>query len=298
MNATAAAAAKLNWDLRVLGRRADGFHELRSWFLPLDWSDELRVAAAAAGAPRLALEGPAAAGTPVGADNLVLRAEDAWRAAFPTRAARLPPLRWSLSKRIPAGAGLGGGSADAAAALALLEGWAGARDADAARLAALAERIGSDLPFFLSHRGGAELRGGRGELLLARAAAPASFVVLAQPPFPLPTAEVYAALGAAPWTGGAASACAALPGAEPGPNGLALAAERLQPELAGWRAAAAAAGVALTMTGSGSAHFAAFAVRAEAEAACARLERVLGAARCVGVLAGPALRTRMEGETP
>ena len=69
---------KVNWTLEVLGRRADGFHELRSWFLWLDGGDRLSWQE---GPTQLAVTGPDAAGVPADGSNLVLRADQAWREA-------------------------------------------------------------------------------------------------------------------------------------------------------------------------------------------------------------------------
>jgi 4-diphosphocytidyl-2-C-methyl-D-erythritol kinase len=285
--------AKINWDLRVLGRRADGFHELRSWFVPLALCDALRAEPAPDGASSLHLSGPDAVGVPSDASNLVLRAERAWREAFPARSARVAPLRWTLAKRIPHGAGLGGGSANAAGALALLERFAGAEGAAPERLHAVAAALGSDVPFFLMHEGGAEWRGGRGELLLARAPFPTRRVVIAMPPFRLATPAVYAALGAPTWSGDAPPPPAA-PSATPGPNELAAAARRVAPQLDAWTAEVFGT-LPHTMCGSGSAHFCVPASAVERrgwlEGAphrhCATLIET-------ATLPGPALRIRME----
>src|SRR5207247_1589324 len=108
--------AKLNLALAVVARREDGWHDIDSVLAPIDWHDligvELRAAPAVA--VRLRLSGPAAAGVPAGEDNLAVRAAHALAAAART------PLDVSvwLDKRVPHGAGLGGGSADAAAVLA------------------------------------------------------------------------------------------------------------------------------------------------------------------------------------
>ncbi len=186
--------AKINWDLRVLGRRPDGLHELRSWFLAVEGGDRLAWRPGASG---LQVTGPAAAGVPADEGNLVLRAEAAWRQA----GGRAPAGGWFLHKEIPAGSGLGGGSGDAAAALRLLQAAAGA-PLDGEVLRAVARTLGADLLFFLEGRD-AELRGGTGDTVLARAEPPAGEVLLALPPFAVPTAPVYARSGAAPWRPGA-----------------------------------------------------------------------------------------------
>lgn len=284
--------AKLNWDLRVLGRRADGYHELRSWFAGLSWCDVLYAETASAAVSALAVAGDEADGVPSDARNLVLRAERAWREAFPTRARRVAPLRWTLDKRIPHGAGLGGGSSNAAGALALLERFAGPEDAEPARLRAVAAALGSDVCFFLEHEGGAEWRGGRGERRLAQAPIPSRRVLVALPEFRLATASVYAALRAPAWSG-VEPPIPAAPAPEPGPNQLEAAAWSAAPALAGW-AAAVFGELPCLLCGSGSAYFSAPA-ETEYQAwwagqpwrRCARMIQT-------ELLAGPALRIRME----
>lgn len=299
--------AKLNWDLRVLGRRADGYHELRSWFVALGWWDELTAAPeAGAAASSLAVRGPAASGVPADAENLVLRAEAAWRAAFPERARALPALRWRLQKEIPHAAGLGGGSANAAGALVLLERMAAAAEkvavpdgageslAPRATLAEIARGLGSDVAFFLEHAGLAELRGGRGEILLARAPLPAPWFVVAVPDCAVSTAAVYAALGAAAWTATPhVEPDAPVPPALPGPNELAAAAAQVQPALISFSDALREHGPFL-MTGSGSAFFAPCADAAAAQRLAARIAPLCRLARPLPALDYPALSSRSE----
>jgi len=284
--------AKLNWDLRVLGRRPDGFHELRSWFLAVDWHDRLRAGPQRDGEAALMISGPEAAGVPHDRTNLVLRAERAWRETFPDRAARIPPLRWVLHKEISHGAGLGGGSGNAAGVLALLERFAGEDGANPTRLYALAVALGSDLPFFLEYAGGMELRGGRGEVRIASAPVPAPWLLIAVPRERLATAAVYAAAAAPPFVADPGPSTMS-PGVQPGPNELAAAAQRVEPGLGAWRAAVAEF-VPMTMSGSGSAHFAAFAQEAMAWSAAGALAPLCQRVRLTKACQGPALRIRME----
>ena len=104
---------KVNWSLEVLGRRPDGFHELRSWFLGLDGGDLLSWSP---GPSRVQVDGPDSARVPSGPSNLVLQADQAWRASGGEAAT----LLWRIGKFLPAGSGLGAGSADAAAVLHVL----------------------------------------------------------------------------------------------------------------------------------------------------------------------------------
>ena len=143
--------AKLNLLLAVTGRRPDGFHDLVSLVAPLAWGDTLRIEAAAK--LSLACDDPA---VPVDDTNLVLKAAAAFRAATGWSGG----ARFTLTKRIPHGAGLGGGSSDAATALVLLNALAGTALTPAA-LAPVAAAVGSDCALFLS--GGPVVIRGRGE---------------------------------------------------------------------------------------------------------------------------------------
>ncbi|HEY0270620.1 MAG TPA: 4-(cytidine 5'-diphospho)-2-C-methyl-D-erythritol kinase, partial [Sphingomonas sp.] len=150
------AYAKINLALHVRRRRADGYHDIETLFAFC--ADGDRLSAAPAGDLRLEIEGPFAAGLSAGADNLVLRAAEALReAAGVTAGARLV-----LDKRLPVASGIGGGSADAAAALRLL-----ARlwrvDLPDADMHAIAAALGADVPACLVSRA---CRGdGRGDAL-------------------------------------------------------------------------------------------------------------------------------------
>jgi 4-diphosphocytidyl-2-C-methyl-D-erythritol kinase len=242
------ARAKVNLGLEVLGRRADGYHELRSLMWAIELADrvtierthaDIALACAAADVP----------GTP---DNL------AWKAAELVRqAARAPGgVRIGIEKRIPVAAGLGGGSADAAAVLAgvgRLPGWQlGAR-----RLSALAVGIGMDVPFFLGQS--PVLARGRGEELRRVSGGANLSLVLANPGFPLATRDVYARLEPADYGDGTrvdALAAALRRGVEAiaatVTNGLERAAGRLWPGLGEVKAALLEAGcLAALMSGSG-----------------------------------------------
>ena len=185
---TVAAPAKLNLYLEVLGRRADGFHELETVFQTIELADTVTVELAPGGAG-ITLRGDAP-GLPLDAGNL------AWRAAAAFVAGRehaAGAVHLTLAKAIPHGAGLGGGSSDAGAVLRalarLLPGWY-----SAAELAALAAGIGSDVPFFLV--GGTAWAGGRGEILDPLPDLPALPLTVLMPPAMLPTPAVFAALTA------------------------------------------------------------------------------------------------------
>jgi 4-diphosphocytidyl-2-C-methyl-D-erythritol kinase len=185
-----AAQAKLNLSLAITGRRADGFHELVSLVAPIALADKLSLDV---GRPLgLTCDDPA---LPVDGTNLVLKAA----AAYARRRPAAPTGHFHLTKRVPHGAGLGGGSADAAAALRLLDRASGAPLGPEV-LEALAAEVGSDCPFFV--RGQAAVMRGRGERLeilpaAARAALAGRKVVLAKPPFGVPTPEAYGLLAKA-----------------------------------------------------------------------------------------------------
>ena len=179
----ALAPAKINLTLEVLRRRDDGYHEIRSVLQTIDLRDELLFEEA--GALTLTAEGPHTASE----DDLVIRAARLLGSA----AARAPGAAIHLRKRIPVGAGLGGGSSDAAAALsALNEMWDLRLGGE--RLAALAAEIGSDVSFFLT--GGTALAEGRGERVTPLANLPATWMVLLIPPISMPdkTRRMYGAL--------------------------------------------------------------------------------------------------------
>lgn len=178
------ARAKVNLWLNVVGRRADGFHLLDSLVAFTDLADELEVAPSSTlslevvGSQARALEGDA--------DNLVLKAARllAGRAGVAPRAA----LR--LTKRIPVAAGLGGGSADAAAALlALVDLWRVAMPQE--ELFDLAANLGADVPMCLAGR--PALATGIGERLAPVPGLPACAILLVNPGVALPTPAVFGA---------------------------------------------------------------------------------------------------------
>jgi 4-diphosphocytidyl-2-C-methyl-D-erythritol kinase len=139
------AYAKINWSLRITGRRGDGFHDLETLFQQISLHDTLTIERA--DRFTVTCDDPS---IPTDDSNLVLRA---------ARAVDAPPVAIHIEKRIPAGGGLGGGSADAAATLTALAAMFGID----APLADLALSIGSDVPFFLE--GGTAYATGRGEVL-------------------------------------------------------------------------------------------------------------------------------------
>ncbi len=178
------ARAKINLTLRVLGRRADGYHELESLVGFTDLADKLDLEPGPETA--LAISGPFAEACGRTADNLVLKAV----ATLSARVSGLKAGRFLLDKQLPVAAGIGGGSADAAAALRLLARLNGIASDDP-RLESAALAVGADVPVCLKSR--ACIMRGVGELLsgpLAIATLPA---VLVNPNVPVSTRDVFAA---------------------------------------------------------------------------------------------------------
>jgi 4-diphosphocytidyl-2-C-methyl-D-erythritol kinase len=183
------AAAKINWTLEVLGRRGDGYHEVRTVMQTIDLCDELELEPGEG--LELEVDGPHEATE----DDLVLRA------AALLEEGRGRGAQMRLTKRIPVAAGLGGGSSDAAAALRGLNHVRGLGH-DTQQLAALASQIGSDVAFFLA--GGTALAEGRGERVTPLPDAAQTWLVLLVPPLHLAekTRRMYEALTPADFTDG------------------------------------------------------------------------------------------------
>jgi 4-diphosphocytidyl-2-C-methyl-D-erythritol kinase len=177
------AAAKINLFLHVGGRRADGFHALQSLAVFTGLGDALRFAPAQA--LTLALDGPFAAGLSDESDNLILRAA---RALKPGGGAAI-----ALTKILPVASGIGGGSADAAAALrGLARVWN--LNPDRAALTRLAAQIGSDVPVCIASA--PAWMEGRGEIVTVLDAMPRLSLLLVNPGVAVPTKAVFGALAA------------------------------------------------------------------------------------------------------
>jgi 4-diphosphocytidyl-2-C-methyl-D-erythritol kinase len=180
---TAKAFAKINLTLHVLGRRADGYHDLRTVFQSLALHDTLRLRASR-GPFAVSANDPAC---PSDASNLVWRAGDElWAAAGRNG----PPsgVTVRIVKRIPMQAGLGGGSSDAAAAIRALAAWwriALPRE----RLRDIASALGADVPYFLE--GGTMLGVERGDVLSPLIDAPKAWALIVVPSFGVRTADAY-----------------------------------------------------------------------------------------------------------
>lgn len=265
------AFAKVNLDLRVVGTRTDGYHELRTVFQTIALHDTIEVEAID-GPLRLTCDAP---GVPLDAGNLVWRAARSLWAAI-DRPGEPHGVAIRIAKTIPLQSGLGGGSADAAAGLlALARLWGGVPPEVVREVAA---GLGADVPFFLT--GGTALGLGRGEEIYPLVDMPAHAVVLVTPPFGVSTVEAYRwydedrAAGLkepprelqrlpVPWPSRAAQMI----------NDLEPPVVRRHPEIGWLRTLLREAGaVASAMSGSGSAVFGLFAQRA----AAARAARALG----------------------
>jgi 4-diphosphocytidyl-2-C-methyl-D-erythritol kinase len=173
------ALAKINLDLRVLGKRPDGFHELRTVFQTIDLADTLEIAYTPARKTTISLVDELHI-----ANNLVERAARALMVAMRVTG----QVEMRLTKRIPMGAGLGGGSSDAAAVLLALPVLIG-RHVDLPKLIAIGEQLGSDVPFFLL--GGTAVGIGRGSELFPLPDTPPRQGLLVAPGIHVNTAQAY-----------------------------------------------------------------------------------------------------------
>jgi len=295
---TLQAPAKLNLSLAVLARRPDGYHEIESLMVPVTLHDTLMIRPRADSGVlvsvrfggRLAQAAALARDVPMDDSNLVVRAAR----LLAGEAGEARGLEIDLVKEIPSGAGLGGGSSDAAAALVgAARAWG--IDWPRPRLADLAARLGSDVPFFLER--GPAIASGRGEVLEPVTGLPPLFAVIGCPAAGLSTAAVYrgcrpdaagrgqaARLAAALATGDLSAAFALQHNAlEPPARALSSDVGRLLEALG------EAGAVRPLLTGSGSACFTLARTEPEARGIAARLEAAgWPGAFAVGVISAPA----------
>ena len=174
---TLRAYAKINWFLKILGRRDDGFHEIESLIQKVSLHDVLKISPS----DELSLK---ADGGISEKENLVYKAASLLKSTYSVKAG----AHMDLHKNIPVGAGLGGGSSDAAAALmGLNQLWS--LDLSPESLSGIAATIGSDVPFFLY--GPASFVYGRGEELVPCRAIKKLYILLVKPPFEISTAWAY-----------------------------------------------------------------------------------------------------------
>lgn len=264
MNARTEAPAKLNRFLAVLGRRADGFHELELVTTVLEGVPDLTDTLEGEPSARqdLEIDGPEASGLAADASNLVLRA---W-SLLEREAGRQLPARLRLTKRIPHGAGLGGGSSDAAAALRLGDRLFGLGLTEG-RLLELAAALGSDVPLFLL--GGTVLGLGRGERVFPLRPLPLEPILLVHPGLHVATASVYQALRQVGLPFPAQLGALAAGEAPPWRNDLTGAAVFVCPPLAAVRGALLDSGGEALLCGSGACWAARYPDRAARDAAAA-----------------------------
>ena len=249
------AFAKLNLVLRVVGRREDGYHSLQSLFCAVDLADEIILEAIPRGVELLA---PPDLGPPQ--QNL------AYRAAQALLGSAGPGVRIHLRKRIPVGAGLGGGSSDAAAVLAGLN-FLFELGETVDELRELGAKLGADVPFFLG-KSPAWVEGIGDRISPAEVPIPEAFLLVV-PPFRCPTALVYKIFDELmlPF-----SVPGPIPRVPPFPNDLWPAATSLHPELLQLRRALEdIPSLGVGMSGSGPTLFLAFSSAEEAEAAQQRI---------------------------
>jgi 4-diphosphocytidyl-2-C-methyl-D-erythritol kinase len=186
--------AKLNLFLAITGQRPDGYHNLLSLMVPLPWGDRISIVPDDS-RTSLSITGPFAKGVPTDANNLILKAINKFRSK-----ADIGHFKIHLEKNIPHGAGLGGGSSNAACTLlALNEQTNQCLSAD--NLFSMAAQLGSDVPFFL--RKEAQIIRGRGENTepidpVFESALQEWHFAIMRPPFAIETAEAYSAMRANP----------------------------------------------------------------------------------------------------
>ncbi|ADH85305.1 4-(cytidine 5'-diphospho)-2-C-methyl-D-erythritol kinase [Desulfurivibrio alkaliphilus] len=260
------APAKINYYLRILGKRPDGYHELDSLMIKLELADDLVLRRRSTAGIEVRCPGKE---VPTGPANLVYQAA----AAFFAHCRLDPALEITLTKRIPVAAGLGGGSSDAAAVLRGLDQLYGT-GLGLEQLQALARPLGADVPFFVQPEPAARARGIGEQLTPVPVPAGVNWIVLVNPGFGVSTKWVYDNFpltkqsDPANFTG--SSAAEALPPH----NDLEAVTLAGYPELATIRRQLLAAGAsAALMSGSGPTMFAVFAEEPAARACAAGMAR-------------------------
>jgi 4-diphosphocytidyl-2-C-methyl-D-erythritol kinase len=276
------APAKVNLNLRIVGRRPDGYHLLDSEMVPIDLFDDVRIGVSPADASTVNL----VCRPPVGgidAENLATRAAE----MFLRRTGRVSRVEIAIRKEIPVGAGLGGGSSNAAAVLKTLNAITGAGISEL-RLMEWGLELGADIPFFVLGRPARAQ--GVGERLEPLCSWPSSPLVVAFPGAGLSTVEVYRAYDDSLTSAGSASKENTLISGESphrprAQNDLETAAFQLRPELKRLRERLLALGArGASMTGSGSALFGFWESWGDARRAAEELRNDGVWARAIGVL--------------
>jgi 4-diphosphocytidyl-2-C-methyl-D-erythritol kinase len=260
-----AAFAKINLDLRVVGVRSDGYHELKTTFQSIALADALTFTYTS-GPFRIACDDP---DCPIDARNLVWRAAELlWKESRRRGAPRNAVV--TIAKRIPMQGGLGGGSSDAAAALLALASLWRIR-LRRARLRRLAAKLGADVPYFLE--GGTARGKARGDRLSRLADGPRAWVILVVPRFGVSTREAFGWWDRESGQAGQARRVRRK-GQDRGINDLESVVARRHPVISRLVATLEREGAfQASLSGSGSAVFGLFRRRAHAERAARRLRR-------------------------
>lgn len=171
---------KVNLGLNIIARRPDGYHDLETCFYPVPWTDALEIIPA----ETFSFTGTGLQVTSAGEENLVVRAYNILKDEY-----NLPPVSIHLHKLIPAGAGLGGGSSDAAFALTMLNKIFNLK-IDQQTLAVKAAMLGSDCPFFLDAQ--PSIGSGKGEVLARTTCSLSGYtIIIMKPDVSVSTAEAY-----------------------------------------------------------------------------------------------------------
>jgi 4-diphosphocytidyl-2-C-methyl-D-erythritol kinase len=284
------ACAKINLFLRVTGRRSDGYHELDSVFLPVSLADEIRLEIRSADEPSVAVKCnlPELAR---GQNNLAARAARSFMSEFDL----IGEVLIDLKKHIPLGAGLGGGSSDAATVLCMMAAAAQLADeAASSRLRRIALSLGADVPFFLDPRPSRVT--GIGEWIAPLEGVPTMPIVIAVPPFEVSTAAIFGALEPSAWSGAAPDAHIEAIGRgdispELAVNDLAAVAMAQFPEIRRLKGLLEDSGArAAQMSGSGGAVFGVFDSSDEAESGAIKIRRRAPFATVIAA-------TTLDGET-
>lgn len=277
---TEPAPAKINLFLRVVGRRLDGYHELDSILLPVALFDEIAIELRNAAEASVTLKCNRS-DLPTDDRNLAARAARTLMAEFGIR----QEVSIALRKEIPLGAGLGGGSSDAAAVLRAMASML--HTTDEARLVKIALGLGADVPFFLNPR--PARIGGIGERLAPLHGLPRLNLVITVPPIEVSTASIFAALDPKQWSGAAPEGeiQAILKGRLTAAilvNDLEVVATARHPEIANLKVILENTGArAVAMSGSGGAVFGIFGDPAEAEHAARKVRDKAPSARVFAV---------------
>lgn len=278
------AYAKINLDLKILGRRDDGYHEVRTILQTIDWADDIQIETA----DRFEF---IEHGVEAGENNLVVKAVR----GFEDLTGEVVRARIELRKNVPAGAGLGGGSADAAVTMLGLQRLYGKQMGQAELHRALA-LLGSDVPFFMT--GGRGLGTGRGDEITSVGDDTDYALVVVVPPISISTLEAYSWLTESDKSNTINRFCAQqVPGSaedEPGNDFESVVFPR-HPLLSEIKSEMLRAGARrAALSGTGSAIFGIFGSTEEAARALPRLSP-LGVARVTRPLSGPEYLRRIWG---